>query len=50
MSKAHPECPLADHQNCRHCDNPEICALVREDRTCQRRIAKRQKPEAEEPE
>jgi hypothetical protein len=47
MSKAHPECPLSDHQNCRHCDNPSICALVREDKTCQRNIGKKETPKEE---
>ncbi len=41
MPKQHPECPLSNHENCRHCDNPSICALVREDKTCQRKLEKK---------
>jgi hypothetical protein len=34
MSAKYPDCPLFDHRNCRDCENPNICAIVREDRCC----------------
>ena len=34
MSKRYPECPVGKHENCRDCDNPEVCAIVREDKKC----------------
>jgi hypothetical protein len=34
MSKRYPECPLYDHSNCRDCCNPDLCAIVREDKVC----------------
>ena len=40
MSKKHPECPLVNHDNCRELDNPKICAIVREDKTCLRKQGK----------
>ncbi len=38
MSKQYPECPLYNHINCREIDNPKICALVREDKICLRKL------------
>lgn len=40
MSKQHPECPLYNHLSCKEIDNPKVCALVREDKTCLRELPK----------
>jgi hypothetical protein len=40
MSKKYPECPLYNHNNCRELHNPKLCAVVREDKTCLKKIAK----------
>jgi len=37
MSKKIPECPLSKPDNCREVENPKICAIVREDKTCLRK-------------
>jgi hypothetical protein len=34
MSKQYPECPLANHANCRDLYSPTLCALVRKDKKC----------------
>ncbi len=34
MSKAHPECPLYNHNACKSLHLPKLCAIVREDKTC----------------
>jgi len=34
MSKQYPECPLANHANCRDLYSPALCALVRKDKKC----------------
>ena len=34
MSKRHPECQLYNHNTCKELDNPHVCAIVREDRSC----------------
>ncbi len=34
MSKQYPECPLANHANCRDLHSPSLCAIVREDKKC----------------
>lgn len=34
MSKQHPECPLANHANCRELYSPALCALARKDKKC----------------
>jgi hypothetical protein len=36
MSKRYPECPLYNHNNCKHLHNPEICAIKRIDKRCLR--------------
>lgn len=41
MSKKYPECPLANHANCRELHNPKLCAIVRKDKVCLRKIKKR---------
>jgi hypothetical protein len=43
MSKKYPECPLVNHSHCRELLNPKLCALVREDKTCLRRIKRGRK-------
>lgn len=40
MSKKYCECPLYNHESCREVDNPKLCALVREDKTCLRELQK----------
>jgi hypothetical protein len=40
MSKKYPECPLYNHSNCRDYLNPNLCAIVREDKIC---VKKQQK-------
>jgi len=37
MAKKHPDCPLQNPLNCKEYFSPSICALVRDDRDCQRR-------------
>ena len=34
MSEKYPECPLYKHNNCKYLDDPNVCAIVREDKTC----------------
>jgi len=43
MSKQHPECPLYNHANCREIDNRKICAIVREDKNCLKKLHKNSK-------
>jgi len=38
MSKQHPECPLYNHDNCREFHNPKLCAVVREDKACLKKL------------
>ncbi len=38
MSKKHSECPLYNHDNCREFYNPKLCAVVREDKTCLKKL------------
>jgi hypothetical protein len=40
MSKQHPECPLFNHRNCKEIDNRKICAIVRKDKKCLRKLPK----------
>ena len=37
MSKSYPECPLYNHNNCKHLHNPKICAISRDDNVCGRK-------------
>jgi len=39
----YPECPLANHDNCKDIDNPKLCALVREDKECLKELHKNAK-------
>ncbi|SPD76199.1 conserved hypothetical protein [uncultured Desulfobacterium sp.] len=41
MSKQYPECPLYNHVNCKEYENPTLCAIVREDKICIKKIAKK---------
>ena len=36
MSKKFPECPLYEHDNCKHAYNPKVCAIIRNDNSCRR--------------
>jgi hypothetical protein len=38
MSAKYPLCPLSDHRNCRECENPNLCAIVRADGRCLKKI------------
>jgi hypothetical protein len=40
MSKQYPECPLYNHVNCREIDNRKVCAIVREDNICLKKLHK----------
>jgi len=43
MSKQYPECPLYNHANCKEIDNRKICAIVREDKNCLKKLHKNSK-------
>jgi len=43
MSKQCPECPLYNHTNCREIDSRNICAIVREDKKCLKKLHKNSK-------
>ena len=43
MSKQYPECPLANHSNCRDLYSPTLCALVRKDKKCLKKNPKPRK-------
>jgi len=38
MSKQYPECPLYNHASCRELHNPKVCALVKKDRICTKKM------------
>ena len=40
MSEQYPECPLSNHINCREIDNPKVCAIVRKDKKCLKKLHK----------
>ena len=40
MSKKYPECPLYDHSNCKKIDKPDVCAIVRKDKQCLKKLRK----------
>jgi hypothetical protein len=48
MSKEYPECPLSRHDTCKDYYNPKLCAIVREDKACLKKMKgptkKRKKP------
>ena len=40
MSKKYPECPLVKHDNCKDLYSPKLCAIVRKDKICLRKLPK----------
>ena len=47
MSKKYPECPLYNHDTCKELHNPKLCAIIRKDKICLRKLpksARRTKP------
>ncbi len=40
MSKKYSECPLYNHSNCKELDKPDVCAIVREDKKCLKKVDK----------
>jgi len=40
MSKQYPECPLYNHATCKELHNPNLCAIVRDDKTCYKKLQK----------
>jgi hypothetical protein len=40
MSKKYPECPLYNHNNCKDLHIPKLCAIVRKDKICFKKIPK----------
>jgi hypothetical protein len=40
MSKQHPECPLANHINCKELHSPKFCAMARKDKKCLKKNSK----------
>ncbi len=47
MSKKFPECPLYNHNNCKDFHNPKICAVVKKDKVCLRKLHKSSKAHVE---
>jgi len=43
MSKQYPECPLANHANCKDLYNPKLCAMARKDKKCLKKNSKPRK-------
>ena len=43
MSKQYPECPLANHTNCRELYSPALCAIVKKDKKCLKKNSKPRK-------
>jgi hypothetical protein len=40
MSKRYPECPVYNHNNCKEIHNRKLCALVRKDKKCLKKLHK----------
>ena len=40
MSKQYPERPLYNHDNCRDLHSKKLCAIVRKDKKCLRKLQK----------
>ena len=40
MSKEYPECPLYNHNNCKDLYMISVCAIVRKDKTCLKKLSK----------
>ena len=49
MSEKYPECPLYNHKNCKEIDNRKVCAIVRKDKICLRKLPKSVKEVKKEP-
>jgi len=49
MSNKYPKCPLYNHDTCKEIDNRKVCALVREDKICLRKLPKSAKMTEEYP-
>ena len=43
MSKKYPECPLSNHNSCKELYNPKLCALVKENKECIKKLHKNAK-------
>ena len=43
MSKKYPECPLYNHDNCKHAYSTKVCALSRDDKICLRKWPNKKK-------
>jgi hypothetical protein len=40
MSKRYPECPVYNHNNCKEIHNRKVCAIVRKDKKCLKKLHK----------
>ena len=40
MSKHHPECPMYNHDTCKELYSQKVCAIVRKDKTCLKKLGK----------
>ena len=49
MSKQYPECPLVNHANCRELHNRKVCAIVRKDKKCLKKLHKSAKKAKKQP-
>ena len=49
MSKQYPECPLYNHATCRELHNPNLCAIIRDDKECLKKQQKPKKNNSKEP-
>jgi DNA-binding transcriptional regulator YiaG len=49
MSKQFPECPLYNHNNCKEIHNRKVCAIVRKDKNCLRKLHKSAKKSKKQP-
>jgi hypothetical protein len=47
MSKQYPECPLYNHATCRELHNPKLCAIIRDDKICFKKLQKPKKEDAD---
>ncbi|MBF0204176.1 MAG: hypothetical protein HQK67_07635 [Desulfamplus sp.] len=45
MSKQYPECPLYNHVTCKDLHNPNMCAIIREDKNCFKKRPKNKQPD-----
>ena len=49
MSKQYPECPLYNHNNCKEIHNRKVCAIVRKDKKCLKKLHKSAKKAKKQP-